>query len=314
MFTRRNTMKAAFIFAGQGSQYIGMGKDLAENIKECNEVFEMAREVLDFDIKELCFKDSQGKINQTQYTQPAILTVNIAALKAIEKEITPSVVAGLSLGEYSALVAGGMLDFKDAVRLVRKRGQYMEEAVPVGVGGMCAVLGLGKKEVEAVLKTISEGIVEAANFNCPGQIVIGGEVEALKLAEERLKAAGAKKVLPLSVSGPFHTSMLLPAAEKLEKELENIAFKEPKIPIISNVHGDYVTKEDVKILLKKQVMSSVLWEQSIYRMIEDGVDTFIELGPGKVLSGFVKKINRSVTVCNVEDMKSLEKTLETIRR
>jgi len=307
-------MKAAFLFAGQGSQYIGMGKDLAENIKECNEVFEAANEVLDFEIKELCFNDPEGKINQTQYTQPAILTVNIAALRAIEKEIKPAVVAGLSLGEYSALVAGGMLDFKDAVRLVRKRGQYMEEAVPNGVGGMSAVLGLSKEEVEKVLQTITEGIVEAANFNCPGQIVIGGEIEALKIAEEKLKAAGAKRVLPLSVSGPFHTSMLLPAAQKLEEELKNIEFKAPQIPVISNVHGEYATQEDVKELLRKQVMRSVLWEQTINKMIEDGVDTFIELGPGKVLSGFVKKINRSVTVCNVEDMKSLEKTLETIRR
>ncbi len=178
---------------------------------------------------------------------------------------------------------------------------------------MSAVLGLSKEEVEAVLQTLTEGIVEAANFNCPGQIVIGGEVEPLKIAEEKLKEAGARRVLSLSVSGPFHTSMLLPAA-KLEKELENIDFKDPVIPVISNVHSDYVKKEEVKELLTKQVMQSVLWEQSIRKMLEAGIDTFIELGPGKVLSGFVKKIDRSVTICNVEDMKSLEKTLEIIRR
>nr|WP_330381837.1 ACP S-malonyltransferase [Defluviitalea phaphyphila] len=307
-------MKVAFLFAGQGAQYVGMGKDLANNIKEAMEVFDEAQEVLDFDIKKLCFEDPNKVLNKTEYTQPAILTVNIAALKAIEKEVKPDILAGLSLGEYGALVAGGAIDFKKAVNLVRKRGKFMEEAVPNGVGGMSAVLGLEKEVVENTLKTITEGIVEISNFNCPGQIVIGGEIKALKIAEEKLKNAGAKRVIPLTVSGPFHTSMLEGAAIKLEKELENIEFNNPAIPIISNVDADYVKVENIKELLKKQVKSAVLFEQSINKMLEDGVDTFIELGPGKTLSGFVKKINRKVTVCNVEDMKSLEKTLKTLRR
>lgn len=307
-------MRTAFLFAGQGSQYVGMGKNLADGMKESREVFKEAQEVLDFDIRKLCFEDTEGLLNQTKYTQPAILAVNIAALRAIENIITPDIVAGLSLGEYSALVAGGALDFKEAVGLVRKRGQFMEEAVPEGVGGMSAVLGLSKEEVNAVLSTMGDGIVEVANYNCPGQIVIGGETEALEQATKKLKEAGAKRVLSLSVSGPFHTSMLKGAAEKLERELENTVFKEPFIPIISNVNAKYVKKEEIKKILKRQVMSSVFWEQSINKMLEDGIDTFIELGPGKVLSGFVKRINRSVTVCNIEDMHSLEKTLEILRR
>ncbi|HQD49544.1 MAG TPA: ACP S-malonyltransferase [Defluviitaleaceae bacterium] len=307
-------MKTAFIFAGQGSQYAGMGKELASHFKEAMDVFDQAQEVLDFDIKELCFEDKNARLNQTQYTQPAILTVSIAALRAIENQIQADLVAGLSLGEYSALVAGGALDFKDAVSLVRKRGQFMEEAVPQGTGGMRAVLGLSGEEVDAVIATIEDGIVEVANYNCPGQIVIGGEIKALNSAEEKLKEAGAKRVIPLSVSGPFHTSILKGAAEKLRKELEKVTFTEPTIPIISNVNADYADIKEIREILTKQVMSSVYWEQSIRKMLEDGVDTFVELGPGKVLTGFIKKIDRNVTVCNVEDISSLEKTLELLGR
>jgi [acyl-carrier-protein] S-malonyltransferase len=306
--------KIAFIFAGQGAQYVGMGKELAENISVCKEVYEEADKALDFEISKLCFEGAKEELDRTENTQPAIVTTSIAALKALEERgINPDVVGGLSLGEYSALVCSGVLSFSDAVKLVKKRGKFMQEAVPVGVGTMAAVLGLGAEDVKAACAEASEfGIVEPANFNCPGQIVIGGEIEAVRVASEKVKERGAK-VMPLSVSAPFHTSMLKPAALKLEKELKSVELGEVKVPVITNVTGDYVKETvEIKELLKRQVMSSVLWENSIRKMIEDGVDTFVELGPGKVLSGFVKKIDRKVTVVNIEDMKSLDKALEIL--
>lgn len=306
--------KIAFVFAGQGAQYVGMGKELADNITVCREVFEEADKALGFEISKVCFEGVKEELDKTENTQPAILTTSIAAFKALEeKGIKPDVVAGLSLGEYSALVCSGVLNFSDAVKLVKKRGKFMQEAVPVGVGTMAAVLGLGAEDVKAACAQASEcGIVEPANFNCPGQIVIGGEIEAVKLASDKVKERGGK-VIPLSVSAPFHTSMLKPAAIKLEEELKVVKLDEIKIPVITNVTGDYVKDAlEIKQLLKRQVMSSVLWENSIKKMIEDGVDTFVELGPGKVLSGFVKKIDRQVKVVNVEDLKSLEKALEIL--
>jgi [acyl-carrier-protein] S-malonyltransferase len=306
--------KVAFIFAGQGAQYVGMGKDLAENIGVCRDVFKEADSALDLPISRLCFEGPKEELDKTENTQPAILTASIAALKALEqKGVKPDVVAGLSLGEYSALVSSGTLKFSDAVKLVKKRGKFMQEAVPAGVGTMAAILGLGADEVKTACKEACEfGIVEPANFNCPGQIVIGGEVEAVRVASEKARERGAK-VMPLSVSAPFHTSMLKLAARKLEEELKSVEFIDIKVPVITNVTGDYVNEAgSIKELLKKQVMSSVLWENSVRKMLEDGVDTFVELGPGKVLSGFVKKIDRKVTVVNVEDMKSLEKALEIL--
>lgn len=306
--------KVAFIFAGQGAQYAGMGKELADNIEASKKVFEEADKALGFEISKLCFEGPKENLDKTENTQPAVLTTSIAALKALEeKGIKPDFTAGLSLGEYSALVCSGVLNFSDAVKLVRKRGRFMQEAVPEGVGTMAAILGLASEDVREICREASSlGIVEPANFNCPGQIVIGGEIEAVKAASEKAKEKGAK-VMPLSVSAPFHTSMLKPAADKLEEELKNIELGSVKTPIITNVTADYVgSKEEVKELLKKQVMSSVLWENTIKRMLDDGVDTFIELGPGKVLSGFVKKIDRKVKVVNIEDIKSLEKAVETL--
>ncbi|MBU3075568.1 ACP S-malonyltransferase [Clostridium estertheticum] len=308
--------KIAFIFPGQGAQYIGMGKELFENIEECKDIFNIADKELNFELSKLCFEGEIDELNITENTQPAILTVSIAALMALQKHgIKCDVTAGLSLGEYSALVCSGAMDFKDAVKLVKKRGRFMQEAVPVGIGTMAAVIGLETSLVEeSCNEAKASGIVEIANLNCPGQIVIAGEIAAVELACEKAKEKGAKRAIVLSVSAPFHSSMLKPAAEKLEIELKNISFNDIIIPLMTNVNGDYVkNKDDIKDNLKLQVMSSVLWETIIKRMIKDGVDTFVEIGPGKVLSGFVKKIDRKLTIVNIEDMDSLNKAVELLK-
>lgn len=307
--------KVAFIFSGQGAQCSGMGKDLSDNIEESRNIFKAADEALGFKLSELCFSGDASELNKTENTQPAVLTVSIAALMALKaKGYTPDYTAGLSLGEYSALVCSGVFDFSTAVKLVRIRGRLMQQEVAQGVGAMSAIIGLSDEEVKLACKFGSkDGIVETANFNCPGQIVIGGEVLAVKNACEKATELGAARVINLTVSGPFHTSMLKGAAEKLELELNKVDFKEIKIPIITNVTGDFIKdKSEIKGYLKKQVMSPVMWESTIRRMVSLGVDTFVELGPGKVLCSFIKKVDRKLTTLNVEDTKSLQKTIDVL--
>lgn len=305
--------KIAFVFPGQGAQYVGMGQELAENYPVANEVFEKASAALGYDMKELCFNSSAEELKLTEKTQPSILTASIAAYEVLlSKGVQPEGVAGLSLGEYSALVASGVLDFSDAVRIVRQRGQYMQDEVPAGVGGMAAILGLDGALVEEACEE-TEGVVEPANYNCPGQLVIAGEVKAVELAVEKCREKGAKKAVVLPVSAPFHTSMLKGAGEKLAQEFEGVNFGSMNYPVVANVTADFVESSDaVKNLLIEQVSSPVLWENSIKRMIEEGFNTFIEIGPGKALSKFIKKISREVEILNIEDLASLEKTLEKL--
>lgn len=300
--------KTAFIFPGQGAQVCGMGKDFYEKTEIGRAVFDRATEILGFSVPELCF-ELNDRLDQTEYTQVAMVTTSVAMLKVMEDMgIKADVTAGLSLGEYCALAAAGVMSVDDAVRTVRQRGILMEEAVPAGVGGMCAVLGMTAEQVNEVLKQVID--VQVANYNCPGQIVISGTLTAIADATEKLKAAGARRILPLNVSGPFHSQLLKEAGKKLGNYLEDVTVHDPVIPYIANVTADYVTSADiVKELLAKQVFSSVLWQQSVERMIADGVDRFVEIGPGKTLSGFVKKIDRNAAVFHVETLEDLERLM-----
>lgn len=309
-------LKIACIFPGQGAQYMGMGKEIAENYKTAMDIFERASEKLGIDMKNLCFQGDEEELKKTENTQPSILTTSIAILEVLKlKGVKPHVTAGLSLGEYSALVASNAINFEDAVEIVKKRGKFMQEAVPQGEGTMAAVMGLNKNEVIECLKIAAGyGIVEAANFNCPGQVVIAGQIKAVEKASNILKSKGAKKVVVLPVSAPFHSSMLKGAGEKLSEELEKVEFSDMEIPVVSNVHAQIIKdKYEIKKLLIDQVSSSVLWEDSVRNMIDLGVDTFIEVGPGKSLTSFVKKIDKNVCVYNVENIETLDKTIESIR-
>lgn len=304
--------KIAFMFPGQGAQYVGMGKDFYDNNQKCKEVYQIASNASGVDVEKLCFEENE-EINITEYTQIAMLATEVAMLTALEERgIKPDVTAGLSLGEYGALVASNVCSAEDVFKVVRKRGIYMQEAVPNG-GAMVAVIGMDTAVIEKICAEI-DGMVSIANYNCPGQIVITGEQGAADEAVKKLTEAGAKRCIPLKVSGPFHSAMLTGAGEKLAKELESIRINEITIPYLANVTADYVrTKEEVKPLLEKQVSSSVRWQQTIERMIADGVTTFIEIGPGKTLSGFMRKINRDVQTLNVEKYEDIDKIVEALQ-
>ena len=305
-------MKTAFIFSGQGSQHPGMGKELYDNFDCVKEVFDKADNALGFKISEICFGEDE-RLNETEFTQPALLTMS-TALSALVKEkgLKCDYAAGLSLGEYSALVEAGVMDFEEAVCLVRKRGRFMTEAVPAGEGGMCAVLNLDAEKIQQACDSVKEiGRCMIANYNCPGQIVMAGDKAAVEKAAELVTEMGAKRAVMLNVSGPFHTSLLKPASDKLNAELKNIKINDFKVPVVTNLTAEVVEgKEQVIDILTKQVMNPVKWEQSVRKMIELGVDTFVELGPGKTLASFVKKVSKEVAVYNVEDLKTLDKLCE----
>lgn len=304
--------KIAFIFPGQGAQYVGMGQDFYEKVPVCREVIDLASEASGLDLTEICFTEND-KIHVTEYTQIAMLSVSVAILEALkERGVESDVNAGLSLGEYGALVASGVMKMEAAFALVRKRGIYMQEAVPEG-GAMSAVLGADASLVEEICAQ-TEGIVSIANYNCPGQIVITGEADAVARASEALKEAGARRVMPLKVSGPFHSAMLKGAGEKLAEELKNFEVQEFTVPYVTNVTAEYVTEpSQVKDLLARQVSSSVRWQQSVERMIAEGVDTFIEIGPGKTLTGFMKKIDKSVKAFNIQKLEDLDRVVEEVK-
>ena len=304
--------KIAFIYPGQGAQYIGMGQEFYEQTETGKKTFDKASELLGFSMPDLCFKEND-QLNITEYTQAAMVTVSIAMTKVLnELGVFADVTAGLSLGEYAALFAAGIMREEDAITVVRQRGILMQEAVPAGIGAMAAILALENETIEKVTKDIED--VWIANYNCPGQTVISGKKEAVDLACEKLKEAGAKRTLSLNVSGPFHSGMLVQAGEKLGKVLEGISLNTPSIPYVANVTADYVTDASkVRDLLTRQLSTSVRWQQSVEAMIADGTDTFVEIGPGKTLSGFMKKISRDVKVMNIEKLADMEKAVEELK-
>ena len=307
--------KLAFLFPGQGSQYPGMGKELADKYPAARSVFTEADQALGFSVSDLCFTGSEDSLKLTANTQPAILTASVAAYRVLaEKGVRPDFVAGHSLGEFSALVAAGALEFADAVRLVRRRGEYMQSAVPEGVGAMAAILGLAPVQVAELCRKAAGGqVVAPANLNSPEQTVISGDAAAVKRAVELASASGAKRAVMLAVSAPFHSALMLPAQQQLEVDLRKTAFQTLRVPLVTNVDAEIITSGDeARESLIRMVTLPVRWEESVRELVEQGVNTFVEVGPGRVLTGLLRQIDRSVHVFNVEDEKSLNSTLERL--
>ena len=308
--------KIAFIFPGQGAQVVGMGQDVYDHSAVAKEVFDKASEAVELDLKALCFEENND-INITEFTQVCLLTTSVAIMEELKtRGVKADVAAGLSLGEFCALVAVGSMNFIDAAKAVRKRGIFMQEEVPAGEGGMAAILGMDAAEIDKNIEEFDQ--VQVANYNCPGQIVISGETEQVKQAAEKLKEAGAKRAVLLNVSGPFHSSLLTGAGDKLQKVLDELTIAKPQIPYVANVNASYVTdQEQIEPLLVKQVSNSVRWQQSVETMVADGVDTFIEIGPGRTLAGFNKKIAKAIgkelTTYNVATMEDIDKVVEALK-
>lgn len=310
--------KIAFVFSGQGAQYTGMGKELYDNFQCVKRVYDQGNEILNFDIKNLCFCGPETELNKTEITQPAILLTSLAISSIMdENNIHADYAAGLSLGEYSALIYGNVFSLEDGLRLIKKRGKIMQEAVPQGQGAMAAIMGTDRETIKNYCDKYSgDGVLEIANYNCPGQIVITGESEFVKKAVEDLKELGASRTIMLNVSGPFHSSLMKNAGKKLNEELCKVSIGCPSIKVISNYDNEYYggNRDNTIFKLTNQISSSVLWEDNIKTLIKEGVETFIELGPGRALSSFIKKIDRSKTVINIEDIKSLEKSLHELNK
>lgn len=305
--------KLAFIFPGQGVQIAGMGKDFYEQSEAARRIYDMASEILQLDMRKLCFEENEN-LDQTEYTQAALVTTCLAMASVLkEKNVKPTVTAGLSLGEYCAIAVAEGICEEDAIKAVRERGILMQEAVPQGIGAMAAILGMSGEDVESMIRDIPDVFV--ANYNCPGQIVITGKAEAVEKAKEKLLESGAKRAVPLNVSGPFHSVFLQEAGKKLGTALKEIRFLTLKIPYVTNVTAQYVTKaEEIRELLIRQVSSPVRWQQSVERMLADGVDTFIEIGPGKTLAGFIRKIDKKATVLHVSTWEDVEKVVEELKK
>lgn len=310
-------MKIGFLFPGQGSQAVGMGKDIYEKYDEAKKVYERVQKLTNIDIAKISFEGPEDILNQTKYTQLAILTMSLAIVEILKKEnIKAEISAGLSLGEYSALIYSGILDFDEGVKLVQKRGEYMQNLVPEGNWQMAAILGLDDETVESTCKKVTDGFVVPANFNCKGQVVISGEEEAVKEAAQLMQEAGARKVRVLKTSGPFHTTKLVEASKALSKELENTKFNKSNLKVVKNIDGtEYTENDNIKEILAKHIISPVRFSKSINTMLQENVDTFIEVGPGKTLSGFVKKAETTnpINILNINNVDTLENTIKFIK-